>query len=77
MCIRDSLFIEQMRHTVRGCAVVDKPALFSSLFNPVVVIPVAVENNVFVVFDGLADHFMKRCLKVLCLLCLLYTSRCV
>ena len=58
------LFIQQVRHTVGGGAVVAKSSLLRSLGDPRVIISVAVENNSLVILDGLLDQIVKRSLKI-------------
>ena len=57
-------FIQQMRHAIWCCTIVKKPSLFHSFFNPCVVITVPVENNTFMILDGLANHFMQYIFKI-------------
>ena len=57
-----------MRHAVCRCAVVGKPPHFCSLFDPGIIVTVAVENDPLVILDGLADHIMQSGLKIFCLL---------
>ena len=58
------LFIKKMRHAVGSCTVVQKTSVFGSFFNPRIIIAVTVENNIFMVFDCFANHFVKSRFKI-------------
>ena len=58
------LLLKQGRECIGSCAEVEKTSLFRSLFDPCIVIAVAVEDNSLVILDGLFNHVMESGLKI-------------
>ena len=62
------LLVQQMRHAVRGGAVVQQSALFRRFLDPGVVVAVAVEDDPSVILDSALYHLVELVLEVLCAL---------
>ena len=60
--------MQQIGHSVRRGTQVQQATDLGSLLDPGIVIAVAVENDTFVLLDGLPDQTMQCCVKVLGLL---------
>ena len=65
---RNVLFFENRRHRVRRHAQVQKSALFGRLFDPRIVVAVAVEDDALVFMNRAANQVVQRAFKIVCLL---------